>query len=164
MDDYEIRDIKSTILFLKDRRNNVNFSYNDISNNTGCSYMTFMRMESGENIPKLDNFLAYIYKLGYTFYVVHETGTPVFTCDSIDEYYSLIIENLRNYRLQLMKTEKFVSLGNIALNTKISHTTFMRMENGNVVPRMDNFLAYINSLGFVAKFCYKDNKIYKSNR
>lgn len=163
MDDYEIKDIKSTILFLRDRRNSLNFSYSDISNDTGCSYMAFMRMESGENIPKLDNFLAYIDKLGYTFYVVHEMGTPVFTCDSIDEYYLLIIENLRNYRLQLMKTEKFVSLGNIALNTKISHTTFMRMENGNVVPRMDNFLAYINSLGFVAKLCYKDNKIYKSN-
>ena len=56
MDDYEIKDIKSTILFLRDRRNSLNFSYSDISNDTGCSYMAFMRMESGENIPKLDNF------------------------------------------------------------------------------------------------------------
>ena len=146
MEEFEINDIKSAFNYLQSIREEKGCLLSQVSKKAGYHQTTITRMEDGVEIPTLNHFLSYANALGYSMCLVHESGEPCFICEENDG--KNLISNLCIWRKTNNK-ENFVSLGKMAQDTGISHTTYMRMEKGETIPMMNNFLAYAKSLGFI---------------
>lgn len=157
MDEFEINDVKSAFDYLKSIREEKGYLLSQVSKKAGYHQTTITRMEDGIEIPTLNHFLAYANALGYSIYVVHESGEPCFICE--DNTGKDIISNLCIWRKTSNKNN-FISLAKVAQDTGISHTTYMRMEKGETIPMMNNFLAYAKSLGFIVLlYSIKEEKL-----
>lgn len=157
---FQINDINSAMEFLKARRMEAGYLMSHVAEKANFHQTTFTRIEDKEEIPTLNRFLAYANVIGYTLYLVHENGNPIFP-ENEDEIANAtsLIDFLKTKR---KSKDNFTSLMVIAKDTGISHTTFMRMEKGETMPSLKNFLVYANALGyFVMLYPIRNNKLYK---
>ena len=151
-DIFVVNSIEKAISFLNDRILETGRTLNSIALESGNLISTFSRISRYGEKTKLNNFLKFANAIGYTIGLVHTKNSNLFFPDVLGNEVST--ESLIKYLTAFRNMrETFISLTNISSQTGISHTTFMRMEKGETIPRFDVFLEYVKALDFQVVLC-----------